>query len=221
MIDLFFKIEFVIIFISILIGLWLIRKRSYNLFPIVVLLTLDLTYETIRQLLNANSSFSFLNLTSHVYYVVNLGIVVWFVLSNLNFPFFKNIIRITYLGFVVFAVINLIFIQHYNEDPSYSSLVSSMLILFFNLILFVDLLDSPKKIKLHFSTPFIFCIGFLLFNIFGFIFFLLWPITKSNGVVLFNITMPVLWASIFIYYLVMLSGILMEAFKKYKLELFA
>lgn len=180
--EILIKYNWIIIFLPLLFGIYAFskfQKGTKYLFYFVVFGTLVeiITYLGIYWF-GIQNSFPI----GHFYITVSLLFVGLFYLHKLDGFINKKLIAGTIFLFLLFGVINAVFIQGIYSFPSNSGAIGALILIFFSVLLFAKIMSEANIKRLYDSPVIWFNSAILIYYTANFFFYILFNIILNNSV---------------------------------------
>lgn len=169
-------------------------KHYKLLMPIGMMLLITFISEPIAQFVG--NSFT----VFHFYNPLQFILFCWFFYINFENRRLKMIMPYIAIAAIIFGIINSVFLQSINVNPSNFIISETLLLIILSIFLFIEKLDSPAQINIFKDPVFIATAAILLFNIFSFLSFLTLDYFIKHNLNSFTSIYRLLYFANFIFY---------------------
>lgn len=181
--EILIKYNWVIIFLPLFLGIYsfsTFQKGTKYIFHFVVFGTLVeiITHAGIYWFDFIQNSFPI----GHFYVTVSLLFVGFFYLHELDGFVNKKLIAGTIILFLLFGVINAVFIQGIYSFPSNSGAIGALILIFFSVLLYAKIMSEANIKRLYDSPVIWFNSAILIYFTANFFFYILFNIILDNSV---------------------------------------
>jgi len=208
-----FIVFLAIVFLAFIVGL-LIYKQQIKIRPLVILMGLTIVSE-ITSVFFAK----YYRNNSPVYHCFNpLQIVLLgcFFYKVFEKKILKDFVLYTTIGMILFAIISTIFIEGIMEFPTVFLNVETLVLILWSALLFIQKLDAPSDENVFKNPVFVISIGVLWFNLFSFVFFLLYSYMLTNKISIKTISLLHFFSNYIYYGLILVAFIMYRSSSRYE-----